>query len=126
MVTARAWDQSESAGDSGGEGVDDFAGLFVYQPGDPLQRVSWKSYSRGQGLLTKKFEGQVGKTVYFDLEAVGGPDVEFRISRICHMILSAEAMHLSYGLKLGKKILEPDQGAPHKRQCLRALALVGK
>ena len=126
MVTAPGRSDEESEGETGGEGVDDFAGLSIYQPGDPLQRISWKSYSRGQGLHTKKFEGQLGKTVFFDPDALGGRDLEFKLSRICHMILKAEAMHISYGLKLGNRTIEPGQGGSHKRRCLHALAMVGR
>ena len=126
MITAQGMGNDESGGKTGGEGVDDFAGLATYQPGDPLQRISWKSYSRGQGMHTKKFEGQLGETVFFDPDALGGRDLEFKLSRICHMILKAEAMHISYGLKLGNQIIEPGQGGSHKRLCLHALAMVGR
>lgn len=126
MVTDHGVTGEESEGETGGEGVDDFIGLAHYQPGDPLQRISWKSYSRGQGLHTKEFEGQLGKTVYFDPDVLGGKDLEFKLSRICHMILSAEAMRISYGLKLGNRIIEPGQGGSHKRKCLRALSMVGQ
>lgn len=126
MISAHGKDEDVSKGETGGEGVDDFAGLAAYQPGDPLQRISWKSYSRGQGLHTKQFEGQSGKTFYFDPDTVGGRDLEYKLSRICHMILKAEAMHISYGLKLGNRIIEPGYGGRHKRLCLHALAMVGQ
>ena len=38
-------------------GSDDFKGLKSYAPGDPLQRISWRASSRGQGLFTKDFNG---------------------------------------------------------------------
>lgn len=125
MVTTRGTDGEDSRGESGGEGVDDFAGLAAYQLGDPLQHISWKSFSRGQGLHTKKFEGQLAKTIYFDPDALGG-DLEFRLSRTCHMILMAESMFMVYGLKVGSKIIEPGQGGSHRRLCLRTLALAGR
>ena len=126
MIIAQGREDDESEGETGGEGVDDFAGLIVYQPGDPIQHISWKSYSRGQGLYTKKFEGQLGKTVYFDPDELGGSDLEFKLSRICHMILKVEALYISYGLKLGNRIIESGQGGSHQRQCLRSLALMGR
>ena len=38
----------------------DLAGLRAYQPGDPLQRIAWKSVARGAGWHTKQFEGGSG------------------------------------------------------------------
>lgn len=126
MVIDHSVRGEENEGETGGEGVDDFAGLGVYQPGVPLQRISWKTYSRGQGLYVKEFEGQQGSTLYFDPDVLGGKDLEFKLSRISHMILKAEAMHISYGLKIGGRIIEPGLGGSHKRNCLRALATIGK
>lgn len=126
LITAQGKEVEESDGESGGEGVDDFAGLASYQPGDSLQHISWKSFSRGQGLHTKKFEGLQGTTIYFDPEVLGGQDLEYKLSRICHMVLKAEAMQLTYGLKVGNRIIEPDQGGSHKRLCLTSLARVGQ
>ena len=126
LITAQGKDVEESDGELGGEGVDDFAGLSAYQPGDPLQHISWKSYSRGQGLHTKKFAGQAGKTIYFDPDILGSADLEYKLSRVCHMVLKAEAMQLTYGLKLGNRIIEPDHGGSHKRLCLTSLARVGQ
>lgn len=119
-------DDHESEGDSGGSGVEDFAGLDAYQPGDPLQHISWKSYSRGQGLYSKKFEGLRGKSVYFDPDALTGLDIETKLARVCFMILKAEAMRTPYGLKLGGRVRKPSLGEKHKRQCLSELALAGR
>ncbi|MEN8200834.1 MAG: DUF58 domain-containing protein, partial [Thermodesulfobacteriota bacterium] len=122
-VTSHGLNIQEDSGESGGPGVEDFAGLKNYQPGDSMQRISWKSFSRGQGLQTKVFEGQRGRSLTFDPDALPGDDLEWKLSRICHMILQAESRHQSYGLKLGSHLVEPDQGSVHRRKCLRLLAL---
>jgi len=123
LITAPAPGDDDNQGESAGSGVDDFDGLDTYQPGDPLRRVSWKAYSRGQGMQTKKFAGQQGRTMLFNPEALPGHDLEQKLSRICHMILRADALHLTYGLQLGSKIITPGGGGSHKHQCLRELAL---
>ena len=122
-VTAHGLATDDDSGESGGPGVEDFAGLKNYHPGDPLQHISWKSFSRGQGLQTKVFEGQIGRSLYFDLESLPGDDLEWKLSRICHMILKAESLRLNYGLKLGSQLIEPNLGGSHKQTCLRILAL---
>ncbi|MHB8810545.1 MAG: DUF58 domain-containing protein [Desulfobulbaceae bacterium] len=126
LISVPGPDDRESDGDAGGSGVEDFSGLEVYQPGDPLQHISWKSYSRGQGLYSKKFEGLRGRSMYFNPDALPGPDYEAKLSRVCFMILKADAMRIPYGLQLGSRITKPELGEKHKRQCLRDLALTGR
>ncbi|MFC1859111.1 DUF58 domain-containing protein [Thermodesulfobacteriota bacterium] len=123
------WDYDESLNDgegkAGGYGVDDFHGLTPYQPGDSLQHISWKTYSRGQGLFTKVFTDQTGSSVVLDWNAIREPDVERKLSILCDMVLKAHSLNLAYGLKLPGKTLEPDTGEAHKRSCLKALAFFG-
>lgn len=126
LLSVPGADDRESEGDAGGSGVDDFSGLESYQAGDPLQHISWKAFSRGQGLYSKKFEGLRGKSIYFNPDVLPGPDFEIKLSRVCFMILKAEAMQIPYGLQLGTRIIMPDLGGRHKRQCLRGLALAGR
>lgn len=125
-ITADGLATGDNEGKSGGPGVDDFAGLKSYQAGDPLQHLSWKSFSRGHGLQRKVFEGQRGRTVYFDLAALPGQDLEWKLSRICHMILQADALRIAYGLRTGNFLIEPALGGEHKRECLRRLALTAE
>ncbi|MDY0350711.1 MAG: DUF58 domain-containing protein [Desulfobulbaceae bacterium] len=124
LVPARARaEEGYSAGENDGPGVEDFVGLEAYQRGDPLQHISWKALSRGQGLHTKKFEGQLGRIIYFDPDVLTGDDPEQKLSRVCAMVLKAEALGLAYGLRIGERLIEPGQGGAHKHQCLQELAL---
>ncbi|MCF8111303.1 MAG: DUF58 domain-containing protein [Desulfobacteraceae bacterium] len=107
-------------------GVEDFTGLKTYQAGDPVRHISWKTYSRGQGLFTKEFAGYAGKTAIFDYDSTKGRDAETKLSHLCGQILSAAAANLEYGLRLGKTYIEPGRSHEHKHQCLKALALFGK
>ena len=114
---------SDLEGDVSGFGVDDFQGLKVYTAGDPLQRISWRASSRGQGLFVKDFEGQYGASVYLDWHAFKEPDLERKLSMLCHMILTAHQNSLSFGLKLPGKTIAPQMGDIHRHHCLKALAL---
>jgi uncharacterized protein (DUF58 family) len=125
FISGHTRDRDHSEGGNSGAGVEDFAGLDSYQPGDSLQHISWKTFSRGQGLHTKKFQGQRGRTYCFDPEILPGRDLESKLSRICYMILMAEAQQTAYGLRLGGDFISPGLGGAHKRKCLRALALAG-
>ena len=109
----------------GGPGVDDFKELRDYQAGDPLQRIAWRQSSRGHGLLTKEFQGEVGLSVVLDWDHLEPGEVEFKLSRLCAMVLRADGMGLSYGLRLPGTDLAPGRGDLHAGHCLKALALFG-
>ena len=108
---------------SGGSGADDFQGLKGYLPGDPLQRISWRASSRGQGLFTKDFNGLHGSPIYPDWYSLEGADAEHKLSLLCRWILTAHQNNLTYGLKLPGCTLEPGNGQMHKDRCLKTLAL---
>ncbi len=113
-------------GDGGGLtsiGADDFQGLAMYQPGDPPQRISWKAYSKGQGVLVKKFEGRAGTAALIDWEAIKEPDTERKLSIMCGMILHADLLKTAYSLKIKGMIIPPGNSDYHKHQCLKVLAL---
>ena len=106
-----------------GPGTDEFQGLKGYLPGDPLQRISWRASSRGQGLFTKDFEGQYGASFYLDWSLLGATDAEHKLSLLCRWILTAHQDNLTYGLKLPGSTLAPGSGKIHKNRCLKTLAL---
>jgi len=87
-------------GQAAGSGADDFQGLKGYLPGDPLQRISWRASSRGQGLFTKDFNSEQSSPVYLDWYALEGTDTERKLSLLCSGILTAHQRNLTYGLKL--------------------------
>jgi uncharacterized protein (DUF58 family) len=103
-------------------GVDDFSGLKPYQPGDPVGKISWKSFSRGMGVFTKEFIGSGSASVMLDYDALEG-DREQKLSRLTDMVLKAHNMNMEYGLRLPGRIIAPDKGKPHRHACLKALAL---
>jgi len=106
-----------------GPGADDFTGLKSYAQGDPVQRISWKASSRGQGLFTKDFSGQYDSAVFLDWHSLKGPDPEQKLALLCHMVLKAYQNDLSFGLRLPGNSLGPSRGRGHKIRCLKALAL---
>ncbi|CAN2040290.1 DUF58 [Candidatus Magnetomoraceae bacterium gMMP-15] len=106
-------------------GTDDFEGLRTYIPGDSLKHISWKTFSKGQGLFTKEFIGQSGSSVFLDWDKIKHTDIEYKLSLLCHNILNAERLNMTYGLKLPGNAIEPGSGEIHKHNCLKALALFG-
>lgn len=107
-------------------GADDFKELKSYQPGDPLHHISWKAFSKGQGLLVKSFVGNTGDAVRIDYDALSDTDTERRLSKLCGMVIRAHERDLRYGLTLPGTDIQPDLSEQHKHRCLKALALFGK
>ncbi len=103
----------------------DFSGIAAYRPGDSLGRIHWKGFARGQGLHVVEFEEQESGGALFSLKRLPGTDLEYKLSCLCHMVLSAAAQGRRYGLDLGGLRIEAARGAPHRRRCLEALALYG-
>ncbi len=117
-------EQQEQGRHAQGYGCDDFQGLKDYQPGDSKQRLHWKAYSRGLGLLVKDFSTLSGRDPQLDFQALDG-DVESRLSLLCHWVLELSARQQPFALRLPGRALAPDSGEPHREACLRALALFG-
>jgi uncharacterized protein (DUF58 family) len=114
-------DLAVSRGDHG-----DLAGLRAYQPGDPLQRVAWKTVARGIGWHTKQFEGGGGggpvNLQWNALPASLDPDA--RISRLTAWVLAAERAARPFALTAPGIALAGGQGRDHRREALTALALM--
>jgi uncharacterized protein (DUF58 family) len=105
------------------QNVDDFKGLRSYQDGDPIQRIFWKAYSKGQGLLIKEFSGSDAPSLYFNWHKLKSDNIESKLSVLCAMILKAHGLKLRYGLILPGRRIIPDMDEHHKHRCLKALAL---
>ena len=103
----------------------DLSGLREYQPGDPMQRVAWKTVARGGAWYTKEFEGVGGggpvELSWYALPA--GLDRELRLSRLTAWVLAAERAARPFSLQLPGFALPPGQGRAHRRAALTALAL---
>lgn len=120
-LQGEAWEQGPSTRSLGR----DFSGIAAYRPGDSPRRIHWKGFARGQGLHVVEFEEQQSGGALFSLERLPGSDLEYKLSCLCHMVLSAAAQGHRYGLDLGPVRIEPAQGAGHRSRCLEALALHG-
>lgn len=122
---------AETAGDVGTEGmegqvhkrgIDDFGGLEAWRPGIPMQRIAWKQYSAGRGLLEKKFEAQTSNPEWLDWESYPHLGTEKRLSALCAKALEMERLDQHYGLRIPGKLISPGQGDAHLVRVLTALA----
>lgn len=105
------------------QGEHDFAGLRPYQPGDPLRRIAWKAYARGQGLHTKQYAGTDVVSHLFDWDSLPALGTEARLAQLCRWVLDAHEHGEAFGLRLPGVVIEPNLGSAHRERCLDALAL---
>jgi uncharacterized protein (DUF58 family) len=114
-----------AAGARAGAEADDFAGFRSYRPGDRLRHIAWKAAARGQGMLTKQFDGAHGGEVWLSLDLLPERlDMESRISQLARWVIDAHAAGLAYGLRLPDAIVRAASGERHRDRCLEALALL--
>lgn len=104
-------------------GDEEFNLLRAYHPGDAPKLIAWKALAREQGLLTKEFSAMASSELWLDLEQAHAPDLEGRLSILCHWVIQADRFGQSYGLRLPGKALRPSRGEAHRTRCLEALAL---
>ena len=133
---AIAWPQPAPRGhpppsvetDTGGaqdraRGDEDFVGLKPFQLGDPLHRIAWKSYARGNGLHAKQFAGTDVTSYIFDWDSLAGLAVEARLSQICRWVIDAHDRGEAYGIRLPGTTITQNVGRAHREHCLTTLAL---
>lgn len=106
-------------------GDGDFAGLRGYAAGDAMQRIAWKAVARGQGLQVKQFSSPQGQELWLDWNHTPAASTEHRLETLTRWVLDAETHGLHYGLRLPNIELPLRNGAAHRAECLRALALFG-
>jgi uncharacterized protein (DUF58 family) len=120
--------QSRSASEEGipVAGDDEFNMLRPYRPGDAPKLIAWKALAREQGLLSKEFSATASSELWLDWEEAHAPDVEARLSVLCHWVMQAERFGQSYGLRIPGIVIAPARGEAHRTRCLEALALFGE
>jgi len=106
-----------------GAGLEDFAGLRKFQPGDSWRRISWKAAARLDELYSKEFTGGQPERQWIDWLTIDESSLEIRLSMMARMVLDAQQAGRHYGLRLPGQEISPDNGTAHQHQCLKALAL---
>lgn len=119
-------EKSSGEGSAHGQGQEDFSGLRRYHPGDSPRHIAWKAAAREQGLLTKQFSGRSDSQLWLSWELLpANMGVEQRLSRLARWVLDAQALGLSFGLRLPGTTLPVASGEAHREKCLETLALFG-
>lgn len=104
-------------------GLEDFAGLKLFQPGHSLRHVAWKQYAGGRDLYSKEYERGTDSRLWLEWDLLAGRDLETRLGNLCDWALAAEREQLAYGLRLPHIGVDPGLGSAHLAQVLKALAL---
>ena len=119
-------ESGDGEGGLAGRGLDEFAGLRPFRPGDSPRHVAWKAVARDDNLLTKQFSGRTDAELWLSWDALPpGMNIEQRLSQLTRWVLDADASGYSYGLRIPDRTLPPASGPSQRADCLRALALHG-
>jgi uncharacterized protein (DUF58 family) len=119
--TVGAEEDAEAAAGSAGE--TEFSEISPYRLGDDIRRLHWKSLAAGKDLHTVAYDESPAGGTMFSLSSVPGENIETKLGRLCHMILTAESRGMKYGLVLDDSVIPRSSGAAHRNTCLKALAL---
>ncbi len=101
----------------------DFAGLRDYRPGDHIKDIAWKATARMGKLISREDPPTAYSELLFRLSQTGVRDIEQGLRIVATWVVKAEQNGLRYGLALPGLNIPPDNGAAHRHQCLRGLAL---
>ncbi|MGX5202235.1 DUF58 domain-containing protein [Aliikangiella sp. IMCC44632] len=107
-------------------GSTELYGLKPYQVGEPLSRIDWKSYARERGMYMREFADYQAQDLYFSWEDFPQVEKELRLSYLSFLVINASAQGLRFGLSLPQLKIPYGEGAGHRLQCLKALALFQK
>ncbi len=107
-------------------GVDEFAGIRKYQPGDPPSHMAWKAIARTGELQSKLFTSDSSNDLHIRWDSLNpGLDTEKRLSILCRLVIDAHDHGLSYSFDIPGTSLPSASGQHHRDLCLKALALFG-
>ncbi|WP_037442975.1 DUF58 domain-containing protein [Shewanella mangrovi] len=107
------------------KGVDEYAGLRSYIPGESLKQVAWKQWAQERGMLSKEFTTPEGEPVWLCLPSqLDNMALEHWLSVLSFQIDElAKTPNQYWGLQLGQQRIAPSNGQEHRLICLTALAL---
>ena len=104
-------------------GQEDFDRLDSHRPGEPMHLIAWKQVAKGQGLVSKRFTGNTGGSVWLSLADVSANNIETSLGQLTYLALQYSAQQRSFGLDLADQIISPASGNTHLEACLKAIAL---
>lgn len=107
---------ADLAGEYGADGLDS------WQPGTPLNRISWKHFAASDRLLQKSGEEGGANTLYFSYQQVAHLGHEAALSVLCAAVLQAANLRQNFHLQLPNQAFQ-DLTPAQIGQALDALAI---
>ena len=107
---------ADLAGEYGADGLDS------WQPGTPLNRISWKHYAASDKLLQKTGDEGGANTLYFSYQHVAHLGHEAALSILCAAVLQAATLRQNFHLELPSLVFR-DLPPSQIDKALNALAL---
>ncbi len=102
---------------------EEFRGLRDYRPGDPINRIAWKSLPGTRQLQVKDYAAAAADSTVLDWHSFPGVAHETRLSYLCHLVLEHERNHIRYSVRLPHWQSVTGIGTEHCNSVLEKLAL---
>ncbi len=122
LAALSAIEESPQVTSSDQPGMDEFYQLKSYSQGEPLSRVAWKQFAKGQGKMSKEYQQQQGELRWLKLTDMPANHVEIKLQQLSYLIIEYSNMGKAFGVDLGYCTIAINTGAIHKQTCLTALA----
>jgi uncharacterized protein (DUF58 family) len=102
---------------------EDFSGHKSYTPGDSLNRIDWKVFSRRREYMVKQFQDDGRKQIHFHFKPLNPQNIENELSQFSLWI--HEAHQNQFDFRLDTDFFESPFGHDkrHMQLCLKELAL---
>lgn len=118
-------DDETNETDNHSTGQEDFDTLGAYQVGEPMHQVAWKQVAKGQRMVSKRFTGASGQSIWLAINQMPTQNIEQALSHLTWLVLESNKQNHRFGLDLGTIKIPPNSGTTHMEKCLRTLALYG-
>lgn len=107
--------------DRGGD--DDFSGMRDYRLGDPPKHIAWKALARTGETLVTEYRSGTQDLVWIDWRDYPKLATEQRLAAMTRKTLDTDDAGHRYGLRVPGIEIAPSNGAAHRHDCLRTLAV---
>ena len=117
-------ESNSSSETSNANSNEDFYALNDYEPGQPLNRVSWKHVAKNGNWVSKSFTSRQSESYVLSIHS--SIDTETAISALTLATIKLTEAEQNFGLSYKGIVVPPNKGINHMHDCLNALACFGK
>lgn len=105
-----------------GSDGEDFSHLDEFNESMSTNRIAWKQFAQGRGLLAKQFESSHDRHVWLDWQAWPELNYEAALRVMCYWAQQYTHQDIAFGIKLPHQVISPSVGSLHLQTVMEGLA----